>query len=134
MRTFIKFNNSGKFNPDPKPEKTVKVKKVYKYKRKPTGEAAIFKEIWNERPHVCQICNCIIPSPEPGNFLHVLPKAQNKYPKMKLFKPNIVLGCDYRGNDCHHNWDNNRSDLLLLSFWDWMFELEASLKEQYKKL
>jgi len=122
------------FRPDPKPEKTVKPKKVYKYKRKPTGEKEVFEEIAKERPHRCQICDMAIMDLTPSNFMHVLPKAQNKYPKLKLEKQNIVLACDHNGDNCHYKWDFERYKTINRPEWEKIYELEASLKEQYKLL
>lgn len=119
-----------KFRPDPKPEKKVKIKKPYVYKRKPTGEMQVFLEIWNERPHVSQITGEAIKIPSPTNFIHILPKAQNKYPKFKLNKQNIVIGTE----EDHYNWDHNRKSIENNPIWKWMFELEESLKQQYKLL
>lgn len=123
------------FRPDPKPEKVEKKKKPYKFKKKPTGEAKIFEEIWNERPHVSQISGEPIHEPMPINFLHVLAKGQNKYPKFILNKQNIILGTDAE----HHIWDNARhliskkNDETKYYNWKMMLELEESLKQQYKE-
>jgi hypothetical protein len=125
FRTFQKLNNA-----DPKPEKVVKPKKGLTYKRKATGEKEIFEQIWNERPHFCQICFTPIGEATPSNFPHILPKGQNKYPKMKLDKQNILLGCE----DCHVLWDNKRKSILQHPDWQWVFELEECLKEKYKLL
>jgi len=84
MRNFIKQNLANRFRPDPKPEKVIKPKKKYSFKKKPTGEAQVFEKIWNERPHFCQICFTPIPEASPSNFMHVLAKGLNKYPKFKL--------------------------------------------------
>lgn len=126
MTKFVKLNGSS-FRPDPKPEKQVKEKKPYRYRRKPTGEKEVFDDIWNERPHVSQISDEPITEAMPINFLHVLPKAQNKYPKLKLDKQNIVLGTA----DEHYTWDHRRKTILNDPKWKWMFELEATLKAKY---
>ena len=122
--------NPNKFSPDPKPEKVIKEKKIYKYKRKPTGEKPLFESIWAERPHNSQISNIPIPNPDPANFLHILPKALNKYPKFKLNKQNIIIGTKLE----HHLFDNDRSKIINDPQWQWVFELEASLKQQYNDL
>jgi hypothetical protein len=118
------------FKPDPKPIKVIKKKSKYQWKRKPTGEKELFLEIWEERPHHSQISGLYIHQPTPSNFLHVIPKAQNKYPKFKLNKQNIIIGTE----DEHYYWDHNRKDIENDPKWAFMFELEASLKEQYKLL
>lgn len=133
IRNFIKMNieSARKFRPNPKPEKVVKEKKKgLSYKRKATGEKELFLEIWNERPHYSQISFEPLGEPSPINFLHVIPKGMNKYPKFKLNKQNIVLGTDEE----HYLWDHNRKAIENNPEWKWMFELEASLKEQYKNL
>ncbi len=64
----------------------------------------LFKEIWNERPHVSELSGD--PLLPPGHFqhhwqfLHVLPKGT--YPKWKLEKKNIILGTV----DEHQNQDH----------------------------
>jgi hypothetical protein len=123
FRNFIKLNNA-----DPKPEKVIKEKKSYSFKKKPTGEKEVFEKIWAERPHFCQICFTPIGEASPTNFMHVLAKGLNKYPKFKLNPQNILLAC----SDCHHIWDHARHKVN--QFFNWVFELESSLKEQYKKL
>jgi hypothetical protein len=114
---------------DQKPEKVFKEKKAYKFKKEPTGEAQVFKMIWNERPHKSQISGAPIKEATPTNFLHVLPKAQNKYPEFKLLKQNIILGTAEE----HHIWDNARH-LAVGKQWAKMFELEETLKNKYKEL
>ena len=120
---------AGKIFGDPKPEKVVKAKVQYKYKRKNTGEKELFLEIWSERPHFCQRCFTPIPEPSPIHFAHVLAKGFNKYPKFKLEKFNILLFCP----DCHHIWDYARHKASSTD-WQWVHKLEAKLKEDYKRL
>lgn len=67
-------------------------------KRKPSGEKAIFEEIWNEREHNCYVCGCTIAEPRAINFSHLLPKGM--YPEFRLDKNNIVLLCA----DDHQRW------------------------------
>ncbi len=130
--TYFNKNPNKLIIGDAKPEKTVKVKKTYKYVKKPTGEKAVFESIWNERPHKCQVCGVAIKEPTPSNFAHVLPKAQNKYPKFKLNKQNIMLMCE----DCHYTWDFKRGSIIQhgIEKWIMLSDLEKSLKEQYKSL
>ena len=71
-----------------------------KRKRKPTGEANVFREIWNEREHICSNCGLHL-----GNdarsfyFSHIKPKG--KYPELRLDKNNIELLC----YECHYARD-----------------------------
>jgi 5-methylcytosine-specific restriction endonuclease McrA len=125
FRNFIKLNNS-----DPKPEKVIKEKKKYSFKKKPTGEKDVFEKIFAERPHFCQVCFTPIGEATPSNFPHVLPKAMNKYPKFKLNPANILLACE----DCHVKWDHKRKSIESNIDWQWVFHLEQKLKEEYKLL
>ncbi len=127
MAKFVKLS-CDRFTPDLKPEKVIKPKKVYQYKRKATGEKEVFAEIWKERLHKSQISDEPIHEPAPINFMHVLAKGKNKYPKYKLLKINIVLATD----DEHFAWDNARHLIVNDERWAWLFELEAELKEKYK--
>jgi 5-methylcytosine-specific restriction endonuclease McrA len=75
-----------------------------KKNHKPTGELAIFREIWNERPHVCELCGEILYEFSHELFHHKKPKG--KYPELRLDKNNIML-IDF---DCHfklHNKGNS---------------------------
>lgn len=53
------------------------------------SEVEIFKEIWNEREHICEICKHPILYPWSWSFAHRLAKSQ--YPKFRLIKENIAL-------------------------------------------
>jgi|SRR3990167_3964628 len=125
------------FNPQPKkgmPEKKGKKplkRTALKKVKKKTGEASIFEEIAEEREWKCIVTGEILRELKPIQFLHVLPKALNKYPLMKLHKPNIVLASD----SVHYAWDfSPRSELRKDPRFDILFELEAELKEEYKLL
>jgi hypothetical protein len=129
-----KIFDHNRFRPDPKPLPKVKVKCDLKkaVKKKVTGEADLFREIWMKRPHVSEI------SGEPlGDemcswmFMHVLSKAQNKYPLFKLLPRNIILGTWEE----HHIWDKApRSEIINDPKWKSMLDLEKQLKEEYKLL
>lgn len=117
------------FRPDLKPVKVFKEKKVYKFKKEPTGEKQVFELIWKERPHKSQISGEAIKEGGAENFLHVLPKAQNKYPEFKLLKQNIVLGTAEE----HDIWDKARHKAVGKK-WDYMYAVEYALKIKYKDL
>lgn len=88
------------FRPQPKPEKREKKRKVYRYKRKPSGEREVFLEIWNERPHYCQCCGRWLGTePKPIFFSHILSKGA--FPRFKLKKENIYL----EDEQCHRDWE-----------------------------
>ena len=124
------------FRPDPKPEPKPKKEKkplkrtAIKKKFKITGEASIFEEIAEEREWVCFVTGDKLTELTPTQFMHVLPKALNKYPKMKLYKPNIVLA----SNDTHYRWDFMPRSSLIGEGWDRLRKLESELKEKYKTL
>ena len=115
-----------------------KPKKVYKqlkrtpltYKRKVTGEGELMRGMWDSMDeHKSFINGERIHEFNVGNFAHVLPKAQNRYPKFKLYEDNIKL----LTFEQHFLWDkSSREDLRKLPEWDKMFKLEAELIEEYK--
>lgn len=102
--------------------------------RKPSGQWAVFMDIWKERAHKCVICDVGIKVPEPRNFSHVLPKGT--YTKVKLDPCNIVIEC----SRCHWKWHNRtrvaleRGDHGHGDRWRWKFELFDALKRlQYRQ-
>ncbi len=117
-----------------KPKKPFKAisKGTYKYKRKPTGELPIMKEIWeSEQEHKSFVSGKRIYVFDVRNMAHVLPKAENRFYKFKLYPKNIKI-LTYEEHDL---WDNGiREELRLLPEWDKMFELEAELIQEYKLL
>lgn len=118
-----------------KPKKAQKPlkKMALTYKRKATGELQMFEVIWDNMgmKHKSFISGEEIKVFNVRNFAHVLPKAQNRYPKFKLNPENVVL-LTY---DEHFLWDNgSREKLRHLPEWKKMFELEAELKKQYEEL
>jgi len=96
------------FNPQPKPEKKVKTKKKYVYKRKPTGERELFLYIWNNREHVCVNClGNLGDEPLVHFFSHIKPKGT--YPELRLKESNIELLCF----DCHYAKDHGTKEQFL---------------------
>jgi len=103
----------------------------YKYIREATGEKELFEEIASEREWIDYVTEEKLWKLTPTQFLHVLPKALNKYPLFKLYKKNIVLGSD----ETHFKWDKvPRSELKKDQRFDKLFALEAELIEEYKIL
>lgn len=102
-----KTDTKAPFTSDEKPVKQDKKKPGFikrtpiKKKFKATGEALMFKEIWDERPHICINCKENL-----GNemrtwfFSHI--KNKKHYPQLRLDKNNIQLLC----LKCHHEYDN----------------------------
>ena len=82
-----------------------------KTKRKPTGEKAMFLEIWSEREHYCANTECrkfLGAIPMPIFFSHR--KSKGAYPELRLDKNNIDLLCP----TCHYEWDfGNRKNIKL---------------------
>jgi len=105
----------------------------YAYKE-PTGEAEVFLTVWENSDQRCFVCRKPIPYPIASNFMHVLAKALNAFPKYKLYQPNIVLGCHDSETSCHHRWDKTPRSSLIEPMWKILFELEAKLKAQYPEI
>lgn len=79
---------------------TFKKRKPIQYRRKRTGEAEIFKEIWKERDHICSCCNTYLGTEaSPIFFSHLL--AKGTYGLYRLHKENIWLKCEH----CHSQWE-----------------------------
>lgn len=62
------------------------------------GQAALFKRIWESRPHSCEVCGAHIEEATASNFSHLLPKGT--YPDFKLDDRNVVIKCA----GCHDEW------------------------------
>lgn len=68
--------------------------------RVPTGELAMFKEIWMEREHVCVKCGKRLSEPMRVHyFSHI--KSKGAYPELRLCKENIEMLC----MECHHKYE-----------------------------
>jgi hypothetical protein len=99
-----------------------------KYARKATGEKDVFEEIAAEREWVDYVTGEKLWELTPTQFIHVLPKALNKYPLFKLYKKNIILGT----NETHFKWDKApRSEIRKDKRFDKLFALEEELKQEY---
>lgn len=125
------------FRPDPKPERRAKRPRIpLKRKpvfitRQPTGELDLFREIVNERGSKSEISGDPIYSITVSNMIHVLAKGQNKYPKFKLYKKNIVIGT----REEHDEYDyGSHEELRKKAQWQKFFKLREELLEEYKKL
>jgi|ERR1019366_1191777 hypothetical protein len=128
MTNFTKLSCS-QFNPQPKPEKIVKAKVPYKFKKKPTGEKEIFESIWFERGAYSEISGTHLGEFNICYFAHILPKGQNKFPRFKLRMDNICLMTLAE----HTAFDSYRSKCIGKE-WEWLYLKEAELKEEYKFL
>lgn len=92
-----------------KPRKPIKRTKL-KVKRKVTGQARVFKEIWEERPHECEVCHIPLHEATASNFSHLLPKGT--FPDLMLDKRNILIKC----KPCHDLWHKHGANGLRYSF------------------
>lgn len=64
------------------------------------NQKELFLKIWNERDHVCELCDKYLGEiPNAWFFSHILSKGA--YPAYKLNPENIMLNC----MDCHTEWD-----------------------------
>lgn len=91
-------------------------------KRKPTGEAQVFREIWDERPHECEACGQPIHEATASNFSHLLPK--NAYPDLQKDKRNIRIKCA----PCHKLWHDHGTNLEWSKGWGVLCCLARALK------
>ena len=77
------------------------------------GQVALFKRIWDNRSHKCEVCSSPIEQPAASNFSHLLPKGT--YPDFKLREDNIVIKCQ-RCHDVWHHYSNEH----LSGYYMWM--------------
>lgn len=110
-----------------------------------SGQVEVFRMLWEERSRISFISGEKLDRYHGTEFwfslfAHVLPKAQNKYPKFKMYKKNIVLLTP----DEHHLFDNGTKDMRqkyveemaekgVKVDWQKLFDLEEDLKLEYKE-
>lgn len=128
-RPYSKLQSIG-----PTREKVVKTKKVYQLKRtrlkqkakRPTGELALFEEIWKERAHKSEVSGePLVPKGHMlwiNQFSHVLPKGL--YKVFRLDKRNVLLKTSHE----HHMWGTQTDKLKGLPEWQWVFQLAEALR------
>jgi len=104
-----------------------KTKRTGRKPKKSTGELEIFKSIYEERGPYSQISGQWIPF-DVRCFSHVLSKGS--YPSLRLEKRNIILKTAQE----HDAWHTQRHKLKHLPEWQWFFELEQQLKQEYYEL
>lgn len=90
---------------------------------KKTGELKIFRKIWEERPHACQVCGVSLPVFDHWNYAHCLSKGS--FNKFRLLKENIILMC----RECHTQYDCGST--INDPKFQWVLELKQKLKQQY---
>lgn len=101
---------------------------AYKFIKEPTGEKQLFENIAEERDWKCYVTGEYLSCLGATSFMHVLPKALNKYPLFKLYPPNIQLVKD----EIHFRWDHTPRSELTEPYWQKLFDLETDLKNEYK--
>lgn len=94
-----------------------------KRNNKKTGEIIIFREIWEERPHKCEVCSVYLPVFDHWNYAHCLSKGSHG--KFRLNKDNIILMC----RKCHSQYDNG--SVVNDKSFKWVLEKKEKLKQQY---
>jgi 5-methylcytosine-specific restriction endonuclease McrA len=82
----------------PKPKKPIsKISKKKKKRLKETGgEKAIFLEVWNEKPHNCEVCGKALKELKAHTIDHKIPKSRGE--KYRLDKSNLLINCF----SCHY--------------------------------
>lgn len=127
-----------KCNESAKDEKRGRKKKGLGLK-KPTGEKAIFDEIWGDRLHRSFVSGKNLDKFAKDDryyslFMHVLPKG--KYPKFRLKKENIVLGTPWEHILFDQGTVEQRHEYALRNNISWkpLYELRDSLIEEYSEL
>ncbi len=98
-------------------------------KRKPTGEKAMFEDIWAKKVHVCESCGKHLREFNVSYFSHIIAKGIRK--DLRLDPNNIVLECI----DCHNTWGNGKfKDKMLQHSWERKLAyIAANDKELYAK-
>ena len=76
-----------------KPKKPIpKISEKKKKRLKETGgEKAIFLEVWNERPHNCEVCGKALKELKAHTIDHKIPKSRGE--KYRLDKSNLQILC-----------------------------------------
>lgn len=78
---------------------------MLKSKRKKTGEAELFQEVWDEREHVCINCKLEL-GDEMRTFYFSHIKGKGSHPELRLLKENIQILCF----ECHTAYDQQGRD------------------------
>lgn len=125
-----KFNPQPKKGMPPKKERKPLKRTPLKKGKKPTGEKEVFEEISEERDWICFVSKVPLRELKSNQFMHVLSKAENRFPAFKLYKKNIVLASD----EIHRRWDFAPRSTLTEPFWKPLFELEQELLNEHKSV
>lgn len=113
--------------------------KPYQYVKKPTGELALFNDIWANRFHFSFLSGRDLNEFGSSDFYinmfaHVLPKAQNKYPRFKLNPDNIILLHPEEHELLDNGTEEEREKYASWygCSWDKIWKLRDKLIEEYK--
>lgn len=112
----------------------LKAKPLKKKFPKPSGEAKLFKEIWDAlepEQRVSYVTKLPLPDQHEMRtfyFSHILSKGS--YPELRLFKENIVLMTLTE----HKTWENERYKIKDDPKWIHVFKLAEILKQYAKTL
>ena len=109
-----------------KPYKAIRRKSAQGMKQT-QADIKFFKEIWNERPHYCEITGAFLGDEfNPVFFSHILTKAS--HPKFRLLKENILL-MSYK---IHTEWEfNSRSTPMFKHRFKRALYIHDKLKNKY---
>lgn len=136
-KKLCKYHQS--FRTDKKPTQPKVKKTTKKPQYKASGERTLFDSIWSTRKRVSFVSGQELDKYNAlglylNMFAHVLSKAQNKYPKFKLYDKNIVLLTpdehyllDFGTNEQREKYaqENDCS-------WQPLYDLRDYLKEEYQ--
>ena len=126
------------FNPQPKKYSQPKMPKTLKKVadknkgenglKKPTGELALFKEIYKKLGGKCQLTGNKIEF-HPNCFMHILSKGA--YPRFRLYDRNVFMV----EQDAHFLYDNSDKQTLLEQYpnAEIIYEKKEELKIEYYK-
>lgn len=96
------------------------------------SEVDVFRDIWNERPHFCEICWIEVKNAfmnerlvKPQCFAHILAKWM--YPKFRMMKENIMQVCSI---NCHTQCDEMHLDLWVRKELEEKFDFILSQKNK----
>ena len=120
--------------------KTLPVKKSAANPEGFKSESELFDWLWNNEPHVSFISGKPINIAAHSDlwyniFIHVLSKAQNKYPKFKLYHKNIVMGLPKEHELYDQGTEEGRKKYAELNGFSWqpLYDLADKLKIEYQK-
>lgn len=117
---YCKEHNASVKGKVSKPIQKTAIKKRFK---KPTGEYAMFIEIWNERPHYSEVSGRYLGDEMNVQYMsHILSKGA--YPGFRLNPDNIML----KTAEEHAEWEFGNTDHPM---WDKVKEKKEQLKYKY---